>query len=548
MQRAENLLPVYGGLRSIPIPSGTLLNVEVAPGETTPQASTLSAGIETNYAGSIIALAQSPTAEDRFGDLTNTGEDPISVAILERDSFVPIWGTQNRLYVNGEWKSQADPDLSLHPYSGDWSFCQFGTKVIAANGGTALKVYNLANPSSVGFADLITDSAANAPTARHLGVVGAHVVLANLYLNEAMADGLLPAGAHPQTIWWSARDDEATYSSSVADPDLNTGWEHLYDIPGEITGFTGFPDAGVILKRYGAHLMKLTGGPGLFSFSSLERGVGCIEPRSVLAVDLSIFFLAQDGFRVLSNFSSSRSIMPESLRREIFDVRFPSPYTVNLDIDRLIGVTYDAATSCALWLFRRTDDAVGLMLNVLSGEWTVLKDDDEFALVEAMSSAATATFLTGTFMLRKSSHVDLRYRKWLNGSASDSIYTMPAIASTKTFSLVSSGAAEPAAVMAASVSRVRPIFRTHRDNDEYPVEPKITIASASDPDMLSDYAEVVMDPALGFSLDKSSWYTVPMGQLHGEYFTITLDFPSVRNRVLYEVVGVQVEYDPTGDS
>lgn len=550
MQRAENFMPVFGGLRSIPVPSGSLVSMEVDPGETTPDPNDLAAGIETNKGGAIVALAQTVSSEGRYADLTSEGESPVGTVILASDSFVPIWGTQNRLYVGGSWKSQSDVNLSLDAYSGDWSFCQFGSKVIAANGGSPLKVYNLANPSSLGFVDLITDSDANAPTARHIGVVGSHVVLANLYLHEAMADGLLVAGTHPQTVWWSADEDEATYSSAYADFDLNTGWEHLYDIPGEITGFCGFPDAGVILKRYGAHLMKLTGGPGLFSFNSLERGVGCISRRSVLAVDMNVFFLAQDGFRVLSGFSSSRPIMPESLRREIFDIRFQSDYTVNLSTDRLIGATYDASSGCAVWVFRRASDdlAIGLILNVSSGEWSVLRDNDEFALLEAIASVASPTFLSGTYLLRKANAVDLRYRKWLDGNVSDSIDTLEAVAQTKTFVLATDRDASPAGTMEATISRVRPVFRTHRDNDEVPVIPKIVLASASDPDLLADYAETVMDPGQGFMLDRTNWYTVPTGQFHGEYFNVTLYFPSVRERSLYEVIGVQVEYEPTKDS
>lgn len=545
-QVVENLIPAWGAMRSVPEPSGTEVALELdydgAPED-------YETGVQTFANGAFLALRKETGSRFVYEDLAELDASQVAFTEIDNDIVRPVVATANRIYLDGTWKTSGSGSLSLLPYSTDWSFCQFGPKIIAANGGAPLMVYNQDDPPASGnFEDLIPADRANKPTAKYATVFGSHILLGNLYMPEAgYAGGAFEQGPYPETVWYSASEDETTYTTSFIDPDTNSDFAHLYDTQGEITGCVGFPDAALILKRYGSHLIRLTGGPGLVSYHTVDKGIGCIQPRTVIAVDTNVFFMAQDGFRVSQDLSKSQQIMPPTLQREMFDLRFPGNYSLDLSTDRCLGTAYDASVGVIIWLFSRASqgDVIGLAHSITDKSWSVLKSE-ELSRYFVITSLPSPTHLSGIYLASADSEFDLAYRPWLNGSLTDTITTLPAKYRTKTFALITDGANAPVAAGAAGILRVRPIFRTYKDTSALPVRPKISITAARDANMLVDNRTIDMDPAQGHQLDSQGWYTVPNGKFTGNHFEIEANFPPVKGHSLYEVIGMQVEFIGAG--
>jgi hypothetical protein len=161
------------------------------------------------------------------------------------------------------------------PANQRWRFTQFGSVLIAANGGNRLQGYNL--NTSTTFQDLSAD----APQARYITVVRDFVVSG--YINSSTI--------YPNRVQWSALGDETSWTNSA------TTQADYQDIPdgGAVVGVTG-GEFGLVLLERSIHRMSYIGSPLVFQFDNISRNIGCVEANSIVQYGGTTFFLSDDGF------------------------------------------------------------------------------------------------------------------------------------------------------------------------------------------------------------------------------------------------------------
>jgi hypothetical protein len=154
----------------------------------------------------------------------------------------------------------------------NWTFEQFGDRVIATNGIDLPVYFDPANPATVTVLP-------NAPRMKLLTVVLDFLV-------GGVVDG------NVMRLHWSGINNSEQWSFGVGQSDINdaaTG--------GAITGITG-GEYGLVLQEERITRMRYVGGNFIFQFDPLTREIGCIHHRSVAQLGRLTFFLSPRGFMV----------------------------------------------------------------------------------------------------------------------------------------------------------------------------------------------------------------------------------------------------------
>lgn len=555
----ENMVPVWGALRAVPAPGGSetsLLN-DAGYG--------INIGVQTDLSGALVSLNDLQTdVRDYRADATALGT--FTSTGPQWDTPTPVLALNNRVFIGSTEVTDAtahDPESGTLAYSlgtsvAPWSICQYGKEIICTNYASPVQSVNLGDIGTPSFklADLITS--VNKPKAKFVDAVGSHIVLANIKLDSVtgslgLTGGAYPDGYHPQVVWWSGTDQIDKFSTTALvvnedDPGVvNSDYQPLYDVPGEITFFAGFPDAGIILKQFGSHFMRLVGGGELFSFSTIELGYGCVSRRSAIKIGNDVYFLAQDGFRAIKGYAASQPIMPPSLRRELFDESFQGDFSADIP-PTIYGVVHDTASNCVIWFYEGAvnGDVLGAVYSIETGDWSLLHDvalDNYFQYV----SIPSPRFLGGIWMFSMEAG-EFKYRTWADAASTASPSTLTTRAVTKVFSLVPGGSGPAVGTRRTNIVKVRPVFRALETSTSAHCIPAITIRSAGDAQMRHDLQERTMNPGSGFAVDDRGWYGVPGGKISGEHFEVELVFPAATGSALYEIVGLQIQYAVSGGS
>lgn len=187
-----------------------------------------------------------------------------------------------------------------------WGFCSFGLRVVATNFADAVQSYIVGTDTD--FSDLSAD----APKARHCGVIRDFVFLGNT--NDSTD------GAVPNRVWWSAYNDPTTWpipgSSSAAEKqsdlqDLQDGgW-----VQG-IVGGLGTADGAIFLERK-IYRVSYVGPPTIFSFDAVESARGTPAPGSIIQLGSVVFYLGEDGFYMFDG-SNSKAIGANKIDKTFF--------------------------------------------------------------------------------------------------------------------------------------------------------------------------------------------------------------------------------------
>lgn len=554
LQVVENMMPVWGAYRSVPRLSGAVTTVGsgTQPGEGR-------LGLITDVHGSTVGLFIDPDASKPWQADGADPEDFIPSISPEFDQQVPIMGVRHNMFVGSEqftgYETRSEGVLSgsfeAFGQSGivtPWEFAQFGDRVIAHNYWGPQIQFDLSLPPGQREWEesILSDFK---PRAKYVTIIGAHILQGNIRLQEEdIADagdlggvfrdkGGVVIQHQPQLIWWSSTETINEYGTPIDLPGRNTDFQYLFDVPGEITGIAGFPDAALILKRFGLHVMRLTGGPGLFTFNTLEIGSGCTTPASIVVVDQDVYFLSQDGFRVSKSFQTSQPIMPPSLRKEFLDTRFGGDFALIEGIRRTI---YDSSGRVVIWLY----DDVALCYGVEDGQWSFLEAEEIKNILEA-SWIAEQYHLNGLYLwnVNPTNANQLQVRRWLE-SDNQEIATLPSRIRSKTFSLMTEPGQPSTGRLNVFITRVRPLFRSYADFEIAKIEPEVFITSSMDPNMSQDRKDVRCDPTSGKT--SHNWYVPPRGKVIGEHFEIEIRFPEAKSQALWEVSGFQVEFVVAG--
>jgi len=250
------------------------------------------------------------------------------------------------------------------PSDQKWRFTQFGNRVIAANGGDRLQGYLM------GTSTLFADLGAAAPKSRYVTTVRDFVV-------AGFNNG---ATVYPNRVEWCALGDETDWTPSAATQ------SDYQDIPdgGHVKGITG-GEFGIVFMDRAVVRMSYVGSPLVFQFDTISRGLGCMEPNSIIQYAGSSFFLSDDGFYVC-NGQTVQSISVEKVDRWFFN-------TVDISQLSTMSAAVDPLKNLVIWCFKTVDQTTALLIyNFNLSKWSYAEVNVDTI---ASSTAITTTSSSG---------------------------------------------------------------------------------------------------------------------------------------------------------
>jgi hypothetical protein len=180
-----------------------------------------------------------------------------------------------------------------------WGFAKYGDLAIAVNVADPPQKFNVATPDT-DFSDL----GGSPPQAKYVTVWGNYVVLGNLSTAN-------------NKIQWSGTDDPESWTVGTDNSD-----ERTFPDSGAIKGLTGGRQKLVFLE--GA-IWRATevGGTDIFQLNEISTDRGCAASGSIAQYQDLVFFLARDGFYMLSD----GGLAP--IGQQVFDQTFWSQVNKN---------------------------------------------------------------------------------------------------------------------------------------------------------------------------------------------------------------------------
>lgn len=196
------------------------------------------------------------------------------------DTVFTVAGTATGLYVraNYGWEEKGG-GYTLE--AGSWSFAQYGTVIVAANGVDPVQYAEVTGPSITAFAPL-----PDAPKASRAAVVGDFMVLGNLE-------------GKPGAIQWSKIDDPLSWPEPGSN-DAQYGQSDIQIFPeggkvqAIISGMSGYE--GLVFCERAVYRMQYVGPPYVFQFTAVDKSVGTVAPDSVIHYNNLVYFIAESGF------------------------------------------------------------------------------------------------------------------------------------------------------------------------------------------------------------------------------------------------------------
>lgn len=183
-----------------------------------------------------------------------------------------------------------------------WSFAKFGETIFASTPNDDLQFFTMG--SSTEFAQLSN----NAPRARHLAIVGDFLMAGNIYdpvEGPQPASISWPAIRNP-FLWPVVGSDDAVSVQADRQP-LEGGGGWVQDV-------VGGAEVGAVFQERAVWRLDYIGGQEIFQINRMESSVGMLVPDSAVAFERSIFYIAEDGFRVF-NYTQSENIGKERVNR-----------------------------------------------------------------------------------------------------------------------------------------------------------------------------------------------------------------------------------------
>lgn len=223
-------------------------------------------------------------------------------AARNTDGTVSIFaGTSTKLYqldnTTLDWTdvSKASGTYTTLGDGAQWSFCQFGTRVIACQANDAVQSFVLG--SSTEFADL----GGSPPDAGWCAVVGPFVVLADL-------------ASDPYLIHWSAINDPTGWTAGTDRSDTQS----LPDL-GRIRCVREMAaDVGLIMQEEGARRMIYQPGSAVvFRIDRLPDVPGILSPYSLCATQGGAYYFSTRGFVRVTSDGALTPIGEERINRAV---------------------------------------------------------------------------------------------------------------------------------------------------------------------------------------------------------------------------------------
>lgn len=223
--------------------------------------------------------------------LTTTGDalsNRCQGAFAGRDSAgntILYAGDSTKLYQrNGTaWTDKSNGTYNTQ-YAQFWKFSQFGETVIATNYADNPQKITIGSGSN--FADLN----ANAPKARHTGVISQFVFLGNTTDSTN--------GTVPHRVQWSAIGDPddwpimGTADASEKQSDAET----LNAVYGQVQAIADGEKFGLVFQETAITRFTYVGGAAIFEVDTYERSRGLIGPFAYAQIGDEVVFLSKSGF------------------------------------------------------------------------------------------------------------------------------------------------------------------------------------------------------------------------------------------------------------
>ena len=208
-----------------------------------------------------------------------------------------------------------------------WKFTQFGTNIIATNHADNIQKFNQGTDSA--FSDLVSIKA------KYITVINNFVVAG--YTTESST-------GYNQRVKWSALNDSSDWTPSQA---TQSGYQDIVGEHGNIVGIVGGEQSGIVFFEKAIYRMSYAGTPLIFRFDKISDNIGAFCDKSIVSFGSMIFFLAQDGFYMLSG---GQQLTP--IGNGKVDDFFYNDLSSNLDG---ICSAIDPNNSIVVWSYRGSD-------------------------------------------------------------------------------------------------------------------------------------------------------------------------------------------------
>jgi hypothetical protein len=255
------------------------------------------------------------------------------------DIIVVAGGGDGNLYQFNagtlDWTNRSKGGVA---YSVDtmWNFCEFGNKLIAANGTGKLQYLDTTNVTA-GFTDLSAD----APEARYVCVIRDQVF----------------AGWYPDTngqvqmarIGWCAIDDPTNWTPNLQ---LLSDFQDNPDVGG-LMGLVG-GSYGVAIFETGIIKITFAGPPIIWQFDRVAQAEGAIVPGSIIAHGNLVFYLSPAGFQQFDG-TNVTPIGAEQVDRWFYR-------DLNMAMTDNIRATIDPMNHTVMWVYAGSGAQAGATL------------------------------------------------------------------------------------------------------------------------------------------------------------------------------------------
>lgn len=477
-------------------------------------------------------------------------------------------GDRNEIYVanndaiyeiEGQGIGFVDVSRSVAPYSGNayglaalpdvsklWSFTSFGDDVIATNYADEPQLRTFGDPQ---FEDLYdAGSGTQEPYARHVAVVGAQLVFADINPTSY-------ASGKPFHLWCSKPMDPTYFE--LADIDNLSALFALVGRPGAITGLVG-GEYGTVFKRNSIWRMSFVGLPTIYNFDLVADGVGCSHPQSIVQAGSDLYFWDSSGIFVLAGGQQLQRLSGGKIDKLLFDTKYEE-YAMAAQYgddprknEALVWGSYDAYSGLVWWLYKTRDagqytmDSMIVFSTKENRFTTVDKSDLDLTMILGRQNVWSnePVLNRGVIGIRSAnSGANIDYVKFIDDS------TYHSALKTKTISTVSWGYTPG---RDAEIFAVRPVYKIETEKDpvlEQVISQddrpnfQITLKAAQDAGFINGVQQFKTDMS---RQNPDGW--VPVDPLQGEFFQFRVQTPSLYRSNVKEILGLQLKTRQAGDN
>jgi len=242
--------------------------------------------------------------------------------------------------------SQGSSAYSALSADANWQFTQFNKYVFATQQNAPLQIYSLT--SSTDF----QDAAGSPPQAAYITVVNRFLVLS----------GILSPNVY--RIQWSGLNDVT--SSSAWTSGVNSSDSQDFADGGIVRGVAG-GESGYIFQDSSIRRMTFSpGSPYVFGIERIAQDDGIYAPYSLIGSGDRVFYISNDGFKMLVPGSYPQPIGKEKVDRYFF---------ADVDSNNLqlcIGIHDPTQTRC-YWAYKSVNGSPGFFDKILCYDWALDK-------------------------------------------------------------------------------------------------------------------------------------------------------------------------------